>query len=329
MGVAESFTMTLQYLFALIVSISFYNQALADQPTIPPIKALKACAQALSTREPLLGTEIPGIDGAAIPLLCQDTPRAKLSSDFSPEELKHGNVPANHPEIFVYLTDEGLRFAEFPSFYYFVFYHDASNAIDVGVLPNHIMPITLPSGAPAFVIQEGSDAGKIIPIERLNDYASSQFFLGTAAKAKSRYLDKYQGFLKQAKLPNVTLSNESALSEQQTRDCIRNALKKKLIDTIDRSGAEQLFSTYHFDQDQMAAGQAASHHDPVTLDQIKEKYQNTQDQWIQLYAAKARSINACSGVFDEADYTEAGQHALRFFLPGYLQAKPYIDRLSI
>jgi hypothetical protein len=35
-----------------------------------------------------------------------------------------------------------------------------------------------------------------------------------------------------------------------------------------------------------------------------------------------------SGVFDEADFTDADQRAPLFFLPGHMKAKTYLDRLS-
>ena len=311
-------------IFSIFVFLSAPQFSWASDLNIADIKS---CMSGMNLSFGAIATQIPGGDQNAYAFSCQEPSMAKISSDFSADELKKGTpIQAPQSQILLYVTDQGLRFAEYPTFYYFVFYHDASNTVDVGVLPNHVLPIQLPGSEPAFIAEEGEFEGKMFPVSSLSTYSKMADVGASAASLKTGFLDRYAGMLTQANLPPVTLDANTSLTPDQVKSCILNPVKEKIWLLLSASGTNLDYKTYQPTDDEEAASRMIGT-DPDGLAKLKVKYQMTADQWVQLYVSRIQAIVGCNSILTDSDQKEIVQKGLADILPGYIQTKQYLDNI--
>ena len=313
----------------LTLALAFFiTQANANDTPPFSAEAAKACLTPESSSYFTSHTSIPNLDDNAAIAICKDAPSAKLSNQFTEAEIKKGTpIFANSPMILLYATQSGFRFAEYPSFYYFVFYHDEYNTIDVGVLPSHIMPIKLENGKEGYLIQEGQERGVFLNSSELDSYAIGNFSLGSGTKARVKYLDRYQTLLRQAGLPKVTLKTTTTLSTEEIRACIVKNASDTLWARIDKMTDGPTYSSFHPFEDEVAAYQAAVKKDSTTLKMLKDRYLLNEENFINEYIKKAKSNLACNSFFNDEDYRNLITKNLKYFMTDYLKAKKYIDQL--
>ncbi len=309
----------------LILSVTFAGLTQANGEGLKPAE-IKLCFSNLEQGYGVTQAALPGMDLNAVAIQCQGAPRAKLSSDFSEAEIKKGApILATQSQIIQYVTESGFWFAEYPSFFYFVFYHDAADSIDVGVLPNHVMPLRIPNHLDVFVIQEGRDEGKTFPMSSLDSYASSVFGLGTGVKARTKYLDRYRKFLADAKLPMIELKAASTLGPERSQECIRNQVRSRIWNTISRSGQTPDLQALSPEADSVDAEENIRNPDRVAS--YKAKYSMSPADWTELYVKRAKAIPGCGALLQEGDAETSVKDGIAPFLTRYERAKAYIDRL--
>ena len=285
---------------------------------------LKKCFQELGVMSKNVETNIDGVDQNAIALKCGPGATQKLSTQFTPEQLNSGKpIPADHPEVYVYLTKNGYLYAEYPSFYYFVKYNDGTGAIDVGTAPGNVMAVILPNGEERYIAGNGA----VLQTNQLEQFSKDTFVNGTALKSKAKYIDKYKSMLSTYKLPQVVLKpTVSALSDEQTLACFQ----RDALHSLNQLGYKFFNFTYafNFNQDVSDIGKYGMT-DKVKLQNFKDKYGKTKEEILVDYANKLKSATpSCQQTFSEKDYRAQAEKTLASFLEGYTQVKRYLNGFS-
>ena len=287
---------------------------------------LKSCMIDLGKNSRDLSTNLEGIDSTAVALKCGPGATHKLSTFFTPQQLELGKpIPADHPEVYVYLTSKGFQFAEYPSFYYFVKYNDGSNAIDVGTSPSNILPLTLPDGKMHIIAETGvlfsSD-------EDLDQYSKKTFINGTAVKSKAKYVDKYKSILNSNKLPPVVLkSTLNSLTMDEVTTCFMNEANHSLH-ALALKFYKSTTSEFDFNKDTSELGQITASAKRENLVRYKEKYKKNKDEMLSDYILKMRNESPnCKSTFSDQDYKKHAENVLSTFLDNYLKMKKYVDSI--
>lgn len=259
-------------------------------------------------------TNVPGVAGSAIPLLCSG-PSFKTSTAFTKEQLDAG-VPilADTKNVYVYLTDTGYKFVEFPVFYTVVKYTNGSAGYDIGMLPKNYMPIQSADGK--FRLVTGS--GEVITIE--NPKAKP-------LDPRVNYSDKYIKLFPEHELGSISIKDTShELTSERAHDCLfDNAMV--LMNRVSQRKVDLKYS-FQFAGDTKNA-LLYKQNDPIKLNALKEKYKRTKDEMFDLYIETLKkTIPACSNTFTEENFKSQADHALKDFLIDYERERQFIINIS-
>ncbi len=273
----------------------------------------KSCFGDLAKKTEIPITELPGVSGTAVPYLCKSSD-SKLSTDFTKEQLEAG-VPilADKQNVYVYLTDNGFQYAEFPVFYYIVKYHDASGGYDIGRLPKNYMPIQSSDGR--FWLVNGD--GVMITIDHPN---------AKPLDPRVHYSDKYIKLFSPHGLQVVMLKATSNLiTSQESEDCLL-VHAKTALNRLSTQHLDYIY-TFPFDTDTSNALRYRNTN-PEALQALKDKYKKTKDEVIVDYINVLKSETpSCTNIFSDEDYYSQVAKTLSNFLPNYAREKHYIDGL--
>lgn len=305
--------MKFHYLAFLIFLL--FNSSSIAQEVFSSYSELKSCFTELAKETDITLTDIPGVVGRAVPYLCS-APPTKISTDFTKQQLEAG-VPilADTQNIYVYLTNQGLIYAEFPVFYYIVTYHDASGGYDIGRLPKNYMPIQSSDGK--FRVVNGD--GLIITFENP---------ISKPVDPRINYSDKYVKLFAAHSLPSVTFkTSSSTINEEQAMKCLLVNAKISL-NRISTRHLDYIYS-FSFDVDTTNALKFRTT-SPEGLQAIKDKYKKTKDEVIDDYASILKNVApTCATIFTEAEYKDQAIRTLGDFLDKYAREKRYIDGLAL
>ena len=295
----------------LFLSLFTLTNAHAESSTFAD---MKSCFVDLGKSTDVPITEIPGTVGKAVPYLCSST-ESKISSDFTHAELEAGiPILADKRNVYVYLTDTGLQYAEFPVFYYIVKYHDSIGGYDIGRLPKNFMPIQSSDG----VFRVVDSNGIIITI----DHPQTK-----PIDPRVNYSDKYVKLFAPHSLEPVTLKQTSQfITPEDAQSCI---LKNAKI-SLRRISTQHLNYTYAFPfQRDIALALQVRNSNPTELQRLKDKYKKTADEVVEEYASILKNVTpSCATTFSDSDYKGQATKTLEDFLPNYEGAKRYIDSLN-
>ena len=285
---------------------------------------LKTCFNNLGKYEKISSTNIEGTDNSAIILECSHGATQRISTFFSAEQLKNGKpIPGDKPFVFLYLTDSGFKFLEYPSYYYFVKYNDGTDAIDVGTLPAVIFPIKMDDNKERYVDGEG----KILLIDQLDQYAKKAPFINqTGPKFKTKYIERYNNLLTSSQHPLVTLkSTPSLITDEQVRSCLHYRASNHLQKL--RTIAYNIIASFNLDQDTKDSV-IFMRTDPDKLTALKEKYKKNKDEMIaDLVDKLKKETTSCSQIFTEEDYQTQATDMLKDFLVNYVSARRYVNAM--
>ena len=275
----------------------------------------KKCYADLAKYDDVTVTSIPGVTGSAFPLLCSG-PKFKLSNAFTKEQLDAGvPVLADTKNVYVYLTDTGFKYAEFPVFYRIVKYDNGKAGYDIGMLPKNFMPIQSSDGKFRVVTGDGEvitfDNPKVKPIDvRIN------------------YSDNYTKLFPEHSLSAVTIKESSKeVTDEKAHQCLlENA--KTLLNRVSIRKMDFIYS-FQFARDEKNAT-IFKDSDPAKLLALKEKYKRSNEEMVSYYIETLKSlIPACSNTFSDEDYKKQADRALnREFMIDYESNKQHINYLS-
>lgn len=253
-------------------------------------------------------TSIDGVDPESIPIQCS-TPPEKFAEDFTIDQLQTASpLLADKPLIYVYLTNTGFHYAEFPGFYYFVKDKEHLMESSVGTLPKNYIPIQSTDGKHRVVNGDGN----IITV--------------TGSDPRLNANDRYVKLTTSHHLSAVFLSTTAkGMSTEQARACFIDRAKTDL----GRVATQLLTSVNNFNFDSDTADVVRfKTNDPAKLEALKKKYLKTKDELYTDFVNRLKAATpACTNTLTEEDYQKQATYILSVgnFLDNYRREKRYID----